>query len=125
MAEMPVKQNTDDEIDLFDLVDDVVDKWYWLVGTLFLGVVLAALYAFTAVPVFKTQAVITKSSPSDLLPFSQPALQTSIKLVRSEDNKSGAEVQISDEAVFEISNITAFSGARAVLRSVASRRAFY
>ncbi|MEK9713450.1 MAG: Wzz/FepE/Etk N-terminal domain-containing protein [Thalassolituus sp.] len=125
MAEMPVKQNADEEIDLFDLVDDVVDKWYWLVGALVAGVVVAALYAFIAVPVYKTQAVVTQSSSSGLLPFSQPALQTSITLVRSEGKTSGAEVQISDEAVFEISNATAFAGARAVLRSVAARRAFY
>ncbi|MEK9767151.1 MAG: Wzz/FepE/Etk N-terminal domain-containing protein, partial [Thalassolituus sp.] len=122
---MPVKQNADEEIDLFDLVDDVVDKWYWLVGALVAGVVVAALYAFIAVPVYKTQAVVTQSSSSGLLPFSQPALQTSITLVRSEGKTSGAEVQISDEAVFEISNATAFAGARAVLRSVAARRAFY
>ena len=35
-----------DEIDLFDLIDDIKDKWYWLVGTVLVTVVLAGLYAF-------------------------------------------------------------------------------
>jgi len=125
MAEMPVKQNADDEIDLFDLVDDIVDKWYWLVGALVVGVVLAALYAFIATPVYRTQAILTEVSPSELLPFNQPALQTRIKLQSSSDSSNGSVVEIVDEAVFQLATADAFKGARSVVRSVSARKAFY
>jgi len=125
MAEMPVKQNTDDEIDLFDLVDDVADKWYWLLGCFVLGVVVAVIYVVVAVPGYRTSSVITEVSPADLLPFNQPVLQTSIKLVNAAEDEAGSRVQVSDEPVFEIDQEAAFKGARGVVRSASARKAFY
>ena len=40
MTEKVIESRHDDEIDLFDLVDDIRDKWYWLVGWLVVGLSL-------------------------------------------------------------------------------------
>lgn len=64
-----------DEIDLFDLIDDLKDKWYWIAGTVALVVVLAAAYAFRAVPVYKTELVVKEADDVAFLEVNQPALE--------------------------------------------------
>ena len=39
MSNLESGYKTEDEIDLFDLIDDIKSKWYWLVGTGWLVVV--------------------------------------------------------------------------------------
>ncbi|GAA6145719.1 Wzz/FepE/Etk N-terminal domain-containing protein [Thalassolituus maritimus] len=127
MAEQPVSVSHDDDIDIFDLVDDIKDKWYWMLGTMVAGVLLAFVYAFTATPEFKTDAIITDVSPSELLPFNQPVLMSTLALSASAggDSDTGSPVIMTDAAVFELDPESAFLGARSVLRSSSVRRSFY
>lgn len=127
MAEQPVNVAHDDEIDLFDLVDDIKDKWYWMLGTMIAGMVLAFVYAFTATPEFKTDAIITDVSPSELLPFNQPVLMSTLALSAGAggDGETHSPVIMTDVAVFELDPESAFLGARSVLRSSSVRRSFY
>ncbi len=64
-----------DEIDLFDLIDDIKEKWYWLIGTGLVSVVLAGLYAFMATPTFQTEVVYKPVTEAELLPLNQPRLK--------------------------------------------------
>ena len=130
MTENINHQSHDDEIDLFDLVDDIRDKWYWLVGSLLAGIALALSYVMTATPEYQTEATITEAAPSELLPFSQAALRNRLTLSASvkDVQNNGVEdepVSLTDEAVFELDAEAAFSSARSVLRSASTRKAFY
>lgn len=64
-----------DEIDLFDLIDDIKEKWYWLIGTGLVSVVLAGLYAFLTTPTFQTEVVYKPVTEAELLPLNQPRLK--------------------------------------------------
>ncbi|HCG79473.1 MAG TPA: hypothetical protein DE015_09735 [Oceanospirillales bacterium] len=130
MTENMNHQSHEDEIDLFDLVDDIRDKWYWLVGSLLAGIALAMAYVMTATPEYQTEATITEAAPLELLPFSQAALRNRLTLSASvkgvQNNGVGDEpVSLTDEAVFELDAEAAFSSARSVLRSASTRKAFY
>lgn len=92
-----------DEIDLFDLIDDIKDKWYWLIGTVVLSLCLAFAYLYKVTPVYQTEVVYKEVSDADLLPVNQPRLQD----------------------VFSLSNETAFKEVRALARSGNTKRAFY
>ncbi|WP_419813526.1 Wzz/FepE/Etk N-terminal domain-containing protein [Bacterioplanoides sp.] len=63
------------EIDLFDLIDDLKDKWYWIAGTVALTVALALVYAFIATPVYKTELVVKEADDVAFLEVNQPALK--------------------------------------------------
>ena len=118
-----------DEIDLFDLVDDIRDKWYWLVGFSVIGGILAVIYALSATPLYRTESIIKDAPGSDLVAFNQPALRTTLVLearkesAKEEGDSSGTA--LSAEPVFELTAEDAFLGARAVIRSVSTRKAFY
>ena len=84
MTEKVIESRQDDEIDLFDLVDDIREKWYLVLGYFFVGVVLAVVYALNASPLYKTELVLRDAPASDLLTFNQPALRTTLQLVSSE-----------------------------------------
>jgi len=64
-----------DEVDLFDLIDDIKERWYWLVGTVVLSLCLALVYAYATTPVYQTEVVYKEVSDVDLLPLNQPRLQ--------------------------------------------------
>jgi chain length determinant protein (polysaccharide antigen chain regulator) len=130
MTENVNHQSHEDEIDLFDLVDDIRDKWYWLVGSLLAGIALAVAYVMTATPEYQTEATITEAAPSELLPFNQPALRNKLTLaVSAKDTKSQSDddepVTLTEEAVFELDSQAAFASARSVLRAASTRKAFY
>jgi chain length determinant protein (polysaccharide antigen chain regulator) len=126
MTEKVIESRQDDEIDLFDLIDDIRDKWYLVLGYFFVGVVLAVVYALNASPLYKTELVLRDAPASDLLTFNQPALRTTLQLVSSEKkDESGDPVELSNEPVFELSSDAAFMGVRAVVRSATARKAFY
>lgn len=65
----------EDEIDLFDLVDDLKEKWYWIVGIVIFAVVLAVIYAFTAMPVYKTDLIVKEADEVAFLEVNQPAFK--------------------------------------------------
>ena len=65
----------DDEIDLFDLIDDVKDKWQWAVGSAAVVTLLALVYAFWATPTYRSELVFKPASEAELLPLNQPKLR--------------------------------------------------
>lgn len=67
--------NHTDEIDLFDLIDDIKDQWQWLVGVGFIVTLAALLYAFLATPTYETEVVFKPVREADLLPLNQPRLK--------------------------------------------------
>lgn len=126
MTEDVIKHRQEDEIDLFDLVDDIRDKWYWLVGCLVLGGLLATAYAFTATPLYRTELVLRDAPASDLLTFAQPALRTTLQLASSDEkDEFGNPVELSNTPVFELNSEQAFMGVRTVVRSATARKVFY
>lgn len=62
-----------DEIDLFDLIDDLKDKWYWIAGTVVLAIALVLSYVFAATPVYKTELVVKEADDVAFLEVNQPA----------------------------------------------------
>lgn len=126
MTEDVVKHRQEDEIDLFDLIDDIRDKWYWLVGCLVVGGLLATAYAFTATPLYRTELVLRDAPASDLLTFAQPALRTTLQLATSDEkDEFGNPVELSNTPVFELNSEQAFMGVRTVVRSATARKVFY
>jgi len=126
MTEKVIESRQDDEIDLFDLIDDIREKWYWLVGCLVVGSILATVYAYTASPLYRTELILRDAPESDLLTFNQPSLRTTLKLTsaRGQDDK-GSPVELSGEPVFALDSNTAFMGVRSVVRSATARKSFY
>lgn len=57
----------DDEIDLFDLWDDIVEEKIWVFIGFFACVLLAALYLFKATEIFETQVVLKPVSANSVV----------------------------------------------------------
>lgn len=126
MTEDVIKHRQEDEIDLFDLIDDIRDKWYWLVGCLIVGSLLATAYAYTASPLYRTELVLRDAPASDLLTFAQPALRTTLQLASSDKkDEFGNPVELSNTPVFQLNSEQAFMGVRTVVRSASARKVFY
>ena len=71
-------QFSGDEIDLFDLFDDIMANKIWVILG-FLGcLLLAGAYLFVATPTYKTQAVIKNASENDLVQLNLPQLQKNL-----------------------------------------------
>ncbi|WP_430462906.1 Wzz/FepE/Etk N-terminal domain-containing protein [Thalassolituus sp. LLYu03] len=102
--------NPADEIDLFDLVDDIKDKWYWLAGTVVSALLLAVAYALLATPVFQTEVVLKQVSDADLLQLNQPRLREVFGVAADKDLVTPEK---------------AFKEVRAKALSVSSMRGFY
>ena len=98
-----VAYSNEDEIDLFDLIDDIWSHKRWVFLGLFATVVLAGLYLFKATSVYQTEAKIKSATANDLIEFSRPQL---------------AEIYTLDVG-------QAFSSARAALLSTGYRKEFY
>ena len=98
-----VVYSNDDEIDLFDLIDDVWSHKRWVFLGLFATIALAGLYLFKATPVYQTEAKIKSATANDLIEFSRPQL---------------AEI-------YTLNVEKAFSSAKAALLSTGYRKEFY
>ena len=68
-------QENMDEIDLFDLVDDIKEQWLWLVGTGTVCVMAALLTAHLGDAHLQTEVVFKPVREADLLPLNQPRLK--------------------------------------------------
>ena len=95
--------SNDDEIDLFDLVDDIWSHKRWVFVGLFVTVLLAGLYLVKAVPIYQTEAVIKSATEKDLTEFSRPQLS----------------------GIYTIDVKQAFASAQSALMSTEYRREFY
>tara|TARA_B100001109_G_scaffold167044_1_gene136098 strand:+ start:53536 stop:54606 length:1071 start_codon:yes stop_codon:yes gene_type:complete len=94
-----------DEIDLFDLIDDIKAKWYWVIGTVIVAIVLALGYLLKASPVYETEVVYKSVMPADLLQLNQPRLKDIL----------GNNIALSPEAAFQLVRTKAMAGS--VIRS--------
>lgn len=65
MTEKQSYQN--DEIDLFDLFDDIKAQWHWVFGVATLVAATGLLYALLATPMFKTESELVAVSSQDLI----------------------------------------------------------
>lgn len=92
-----------DEIDLFDLFDDIMENKIWVVLGFVGCLLLAIAYLFVATPVFKTQSVIKSASENDVVELNVPQLE-----------------DIYSKTVEE-----AFNEARSAVLSKETRREFY
>jgi chain length determinant protein (polysaccharide antigen chain regulator) len=93
----------DDEIDLFDLIDDIWSHKRWVFLGLFVTVILAGLYLFKTTPVYQTEAKVKSATANDLIEFARPQLV----------------------GVYTLDVKKAFSSARAALLSTGYRKEFY
>jgi chain length determinant protein (polysaccharide antigen chain regulator) len=97
------RANNDDEIDLFDLIDDIWSHKRWVLAGLFATLILAGLYLFKAVPVYEAEAKVKSATAKDLIEFSRP--------------------QLID--IYSIDVEDAFKSARSALLSTRYRKDFY
>ncbi len=113
--------NNDDEIDLFDLIDDIWSHKRWVFIGLFATVILAGLYLFKATPVYQAEAKVKSATANDLTEFSRPQLQG-----RNEISRKGGKVfQKTIPSIFEMNVDSAFSSAKSALLSTGYRKEFY
>lgn len=95
--------SNNDEIDLFDLVDDIWSHKLWVFVGLFATILLAGVYLFKAVPVYQTESVIKSATDKDLTEFLRPQLAS----------------------IYTLSVDQAFTAAQSALMSTEYRRDFY
>jgi chain length determinant protein (polysaccharide antigen chain regulator) len=107
----------DDEIDLFDLWDDIVEEKLWVFIGFFACVLLAALYLFRATEIFQTQVVIKPASANSVVELNAP--QFALHLYSGDDGVPQAQ------AIYSKTVDEAFSDARSALLSKEYRRNFY
>lgn len=93
----------DDEINLFDLWDDIVENKFWVMLGLLGCLILASIYVFRAAPIFQTKLVVKPVSPNSVVELNAPQLK----------------------GVFSKTVDEAFVDARSALLSKEYRRMFY
>lgn len=64
----------DDEIDLFELVEDLVKYKWWLIVTTLICVVLAGIYLFIATPIYKVTVELQQPTPQDISVLHVPGI---------------------------------------------------
>lgn len=115
--------SNDDEIDLFDLIDDIWSNKGWVFVGLFVTVLLAGLYLFKAVPVYSVDSIVKAPTGNDLIEFSRPQLQGGYAVPKNEsDDKKDKELRA---PIFEMTVESAFSYAQSALMSTGYRKDFY
>lgn len=72
----PIKNFADDEIDLFDLIDDIKENWKWLIGTGLACAFAALMYALVAKPTYQAEIVYKPVKDAELLQLNQPRLKS-------------------------------------------------
>jgi len=107
----------DDEIDLFDLWDDILQEKLWVfLG--FLGcVVLAVAYLFVATPTYETKVVIKPASANNVVELNAPQFTFNIA--------SGSDSNPVYKTIYSKTVEEAFADAKAALLSKEYRRQFY
>jgi chain length determinant protein (polysaccharide antigen chain regulator) len=95
--------SNDDEIDLFDLIDDIWNQKIWVFAGLFVTIILAGLYLFKAVPMYEVEAKVKSATANDLIQFSRPQLLN----------------------IYSLDVEGAFASAKSALLSTSYRKEFY
>jgi chain length determinant protein (polysaccharide antigen chain regulator) len=115
------RTNNDDEIDLFDLIDDIWSHKRWVFIGLFATLILAGIYVFKVTPVYQAEAKVKSATANDLIEFSRPQLQGGYEIAEDSDD----EFQKFTSPIFEMTVNSAFSSATAALLSTRYRKEFY
>jgi chain length determinant protein (polysaccharide antigen chain regulator) len=115
------RSSNDDEIDLFDLIDDIWNQKSWVFAGLFVTIILAGLYLFKATPVYEAEAKVKLATANDLIEFERPQLQGGDEVLE----EGGDTFQKSSQPIFEMTVESAFSSATDALLSTGYRKAFY
>jgi len=97
------RSSDDDEIDLFDLIDDIWNQKIWVFIGVFFTLVLAGLYLFKATPVYQAEAKVKSATANDLIEFSRPQLV----------------------GIYSLDVAGAFASAKSALLSTGYRKEFY
>jgi chain length determinant protein (polysaccharide antigen chain regulator) len=97
------RSSNDDEIDLFDLINDIWNQKIWVFACLFVTIILAGLYLFKATPVYEAEAKIKSATANDLIQFSRPQLLN----------------------IYSLDVKGAFASAKSALLSMGYRKEFY
>jgi len=111
------RDNRSDEIDLFDLWDDIVDNKLWVVAGLVGCLALAGAYLAMATSVFQAQVVTKPASDIHVLELNQPQLKAS-KI----ESERGV---IAFDAIYSKTVDDAYKDAQKALLSKEYRRTFY
>lgn len=114
--------NLNNEIDLFDLIDDVKSQFLCVVAAVIGFTALAIAYAFLVKPVYETEAVLREVKDSDLIQINQPRLREALG-VEQYVFENGVTKRVSKDEF--ITKKTAFKDARAVIRSSSTMRNFF
>lgn len=71
-----------DEIDLFDLIDDIKEQWLWVLGSVLFCVMGAAGYYLKPVtPIYKAEAIVHPVTDLDLIHLNQPSMRELLGVV--------------------------------------------
>ncbi|MEH6451116.1 MAG: Wzz/FepE/Etk N-terminal domain-containing protein [Oleispira sp.] len=97
------RPSNDDEIDLFDLIDDIWDHKGWVFIGMCFTLLLAGLYLFKATPVYQAEAKVKSATANDLIEFSRPQLV----------------------GIYSLDVAGAFASAKSALLSTGYRKEFY
>lgn len=106
-----------DEIDLFDLWDDIVEEKIWVIVGFFACVLLAAIYLFKATEIFQTQVVIKPASANSVVELNVPQFTYNINAERD------GNLQL--RTIYSKTVDQAFADARSAMLSKEYRRKFY
>lgn len=107
----------DDEIDLFDLWDDIVEQKLWVLIGFSACVLLAVLYLFKATEIFETQVVLKPASANSVVELNAPQF--------SYYEYSGADSKPQLHSIYSKTVEEAFTDARSAMLSKEYRRKFY
>lgn len=112
----------DDEIDLFELFEDIKEQWRWLIGSVITVTLAALVYALIATPTFQTEVIYRPATDADLYQLNQPKLKDALGLVSEEVAPSGAKSRTFSDL---ITADAAYKEFRSKALSSANLRAFY
>jgi chain length determinant protein (polysaccharide antigen chain regulator) len=129
------RSSNDDEIDLFELIDDIWNQKVWLFGCLFVTIILAGLYLNKATPVYQAKAEVKLATAYDLIEFVRPELQFArpeLQFARPQLQfplppplRDGDTFHEFPETILEVTIQSAFSSSAAALSSTDYLKAFY
>lgn len=114
---------TDDEIDLFELLEDVKNKWRWVVASFVACTAVAVIYALLAQPVYQAELVFRPSTNTDLYELNRPQLKELLGQIEEKVNPAtGEPIKIYTDF---IDSAIAYEQFRARVMSSSSLRDFY
>ena len=116
--------SNDDEIDLFDLIDDIWSHKAWFFLALLVTVSAAAFYVYKQTPIYQAEVVLKPVTDNELIEFSKPQFQVEVKRSILSDKKQEV-LQDETEPFFEMTVDSAFEYVQAAVTSSDYLQSFY